>query len=146
MTLKPHFLRFSNTGSSYVSGELAEWLGDKNIGYVKGVPYHPQTQDKIERWHQTLKNQPHPIGKLLLPGRPGSANRGIRWSLQSSAIPREHQQPHFCWRLLRARPRDFKTTRKDQTENHRDPALAIQQKRRLILSTKWTRPSLRSGH
>ena len=57
MILKPHFLRYSNTGSSYVSGELAEWLGDKNIGHVRGVPYHPQTQDKIERWHQTLKNR-----------------------------------------------------------------------------------------
>ena len=36
MTLKPHFLRYSNTGSSYVSGELAEWLGDKNIGARQG--------------------------------------------------------------------------------------------------------------
>ena len=23
----------------------------------RGAPYHPQTQGKIERWHQTLKNQ-----------------------------------------------------------------------------------------
>jgi len=22
-----------------------------------GAPYHPQTQGKIERWHQTLKNR-----------------------------------------------------------------------------------------
>ena len=25
--------------------------------HVRGAPYHPQTQDKIERWHQTLKNR-----------------------------------------------------------------------------------------
>ena len=25
--------------------------------YVRGAPMHPQTQDKIERWHQTLKNR-----------------------------------------------------------------------------------------
>ena len=25
--------------------------------HVRGAPYHPQTQGKIERWHQTLKNQ-----------------------------------------------------------------------------------------
>jgi len=31
----------SDTGSSYVSGELAEWLGDKEIGHVRGAPYHP---------------------------------------------------------------------------------------------------------
>ena len=39
------------------SGELAEWLGDRKMGHVRGAPYHPQTQGKIERWHQTLKNR-----------------------------------------------------------------------------------------
>ena len=24
---------------------------------IRGAPYHPQTQGKIERWHQTLKNR-----------------------------------------------------------------------------------------
>jgi len=46
---KPRLL--SDNGSSYVSGELAEWLGDKKMGHVRGAPYHPQTQGKIERWH-----------------------------------------------------------------------------------------------
>jgi len=26
-------------------------------GHVRGAPYHPQTQGKIERWHQTLENR-----------------------------------------------------------------------------------------
>ena len=26
------------------------------MSHVRGAPYHPQTQGKIERWHQTLKN------------------------------------------------------------------------------------------
>jgi transposase InsO family protein len=47
----------SDNGSSYISGDLAEWLEDKNMGHVRGAPYHPQTQGKIERWHQTLKNR-----------------------------------------------------------------------------------------
>jgi hypothetical protein len=25
--------------------------------HVRGAPYHPQTQGKIERWHQMLKNR-----------------------------------------------------------------------------------------
>ena len=25
--------------------------------FTRGAPYHPQTQGKIERWHQTLKNR-----------------------------------------------------------------------------------------
>jgi transposase InsO family protein len=52
---KPRLL--SDNGASYVSGELAEWLGDKGMSHVRGAPYHPQTQGKIERWHQTLKNR-----------------------------------------------------------------------------------------
>jgi putative transposase len=47
----------SDNGSSYVSDELAEWLGDKKMGHVRGALYHPQTQGKIELWHQTLKNR-----------------------------------------------------------------------------------------
>ena len=41
----------------YVSGDLAEWLQDKGMKHSRGAPYHPQTQGKIERWHQTLKNR-----------------------------------------------------------------------------------------
>ena len=52
---KPRLL--SDNGSSYVSGELAVWLQDKGMNHSRGAPYHPQTQGKIERWHQTLKNR-----------------------------------------------------------------------------------------
>ena len=47
----------SDNGSSYISGELADWLSDHGIGHIRGAPNHPQTQGKIERWHQTLKNR-----------------------------------------------------------------------------------------
>ena len=52
---KPRLL--SDNVSSYVSGDLAEWLQDKGMKHSRGAPYHPQTQGKIERWHQTLKNR-----------------------------------------------------------------------------------------
>ena len=52
---KPRLL--SDNGSSYVSGELAEWLDKQRMDHTRGAPYHPQTQGKIERWHQTLKNR-----------------------------------------------------------------------------------------
>ena len=47
----------SDNGASYIAGEFAEWLDDNGIDHVRGAPYHPQTQGKIERWHQTLKNR-----------------------------------------------------------------------------------------
>ena len=47
----------SDNGSSYIAGDLANWLEDKGIDHVRGAPLHPQTQGQIERWHQTLKNR-----------------------------------------------------------------------------------------
>ncbi len=52
---KPRLL--SDNGSSYIAGDLAEWLDDRDMEHIRGAPYHPQTQGKIERWHQTLKNR-----------------------------------------------------------------------------------------
>ena len=52
---KPRLL--SDNGSSYISGDLAEWLQDNGMKHSCGALYHPQTQGKIERWHQTLKNR-----------------------------------------------------------------------------------------
>lgn len=47
----------SDNGPSYISGELAEYLEGQGMTHTRGAPYHPQTQGKIERWHQTLKNR-----------------------------------------------------------------------------------------
>ena len=54
---KPRLL--SDNGSSYVAGDLADFLEDKGMDHVRGAPHHPQTQTqgKIERWHQTMKNR-----------------------------------------------------------------------------------------
>jgi putative transposase len=54
----PHRPRLlSDNGSSYVSDDLAKWMERHDIAHVRGAPYHPMTQGKIERWHQTLKNR-----------------------------------------------------------------------------------------
>jgi len=47
----------SDNGASYISGDLAAWLEGQGMDHVRGAPNHPQTQGKIERWHQTLKNR-----------------------------------------------------------------------------------------
>lgn len=64
----------SDNGSCYISGDLAEWLGDRKMDHVRGAPFHPQTQGKIERWHQTMKN------RVLLENYylPGDLERQIR--------------------------------------------------------------------
>lgn len=69
---KPRLL--SDNGSSYVAADLAEYLEDKGMDHVRGAPHHPQTQGKIERWHQTMKN------RVLLENYflPGDLERQIR--------------------------------------------------------------------
>jgi len=52
---KPKLL--SDNGPSYIAVELAEWINANGMSHVRGAPLHPQTQGKIERWHQTLKNR-----------------------------------------------------------------------------------------
>jgi putative transposase len=44
-------------GWGWFSADFAEWLDKRDMGHVRGAPCHPQTQGKIERWHQTLKNR-----------------------------------------------------------------------------------------
>jgi len=46
----------SDNGPAYLSKDLKKYLKRKNINHIRGRPYHPQTQGKIERWHRSLKN------------------------------------------------------------------------------------------
>jgi len=36
-------------GPSYVAGDLADYLAERDMRHVCGAPFHPQTQGKIER-------------------------------------------------------------------------------------------------
>ncbi|MGL4440227.1 MAG: IS3 family transposase [Bosea sp. (in: a-proteobacteria)] len=52
---KPRLL--SDNGPSYIASDLADYIEAQHMSHVRGAPFHPQTQGKIERWHQTLKNR-----------------------------------------------------------------------------------------
>ena len=47
---KPRLL--SDNGPCYIADDLAKYLGKHGLEHVRGAPNHPQTQCKIERWHQ----------------------------------------------------------------------------------------------
>lgn len=51
---KPRLL--SDNGPCYVSGSLKEYISENKMTHVRGRPYHPMTQGKIERYHRTMKN------------------------------------------------------------------------------------------
>ena len=39
----------ADNGSSYIAADLAKWLDGQNMEPIRGAPYHPMTQGKIER-------------------------------------------------------------------------------------------------
>ena len=83
---KPRLL--SDNGSSYVAGDLADFLEDKGMDHVRGAPHHPQTQGKIERWHQTMKN------RILLENYylPGDLERQIEAFVDDNNNRRYHER------------------------------------------------------
>jgi len=46
----------SDNGPAYLSKELKKFLKRQDIEHIRGAPYHPMTQGKIERYHRSLKN------------------------------------------------------------------------------------------
>ena len=86
---KPRLL--SDNGSSYISGDLAEWLEDHGMDHLRGAPYHPQIQGKIERWHQTLKNRIL-LENYYLPGDLENQISAFVDHYKQPTLPREHRQ------------------------------------------------------
>ncbi len=43
-------------GAEHLSGELAQFLAARGMTHIRGKPFHPMTQGKIERYHRSLKN------------------------------------------------------------------------------------------
>ena len=118
---KPRLL--SDIGSSCVAADLADCLEDKGMDHVRGAPHHPQTQGKIERWHQTMKN------RVLLENYflPGDLERQIGAFVDHYNNHRYHESPANHTRRCLSGPRrqDPEDDRGDQeTDNPRAPLAA----------------------
>ena len=97
---KPRLL--SENGSSYIAGDLADWLEEQGMDHVRGAPNHPQTQGKIERWHQTLKNRillenyylPADIVRDTVPHPAGAAGAIFKSSIGAFVERYNHHRYH----------------------------------------------------
>src|SRR3954468_9890117 len=91
----------TDNGSSYIAGDLAAWLERRGMAHIRGAPRHPQTQGKIERGHQTMKNRIL-LENYYLPGDPEAQVGAFVEHYNHSRASREPRQPHPSGRLLRS--------------------------------------------
>jgi transposase InsO family protein len=113
----------TDNGASYIATDLAKWLDGQGMEHVRSTPYHPRTQGKIDRWHQTLKNH------ILLENYylPGDLEREIKAFTAYYNHRRYHERIANLTpgrRLPWARPEYPPRTRKDQTTDDRKSPLA----------------------
>ena len=47
----------SDNGSGYVSRAFRDYLNLVGIRHIRAAPYHPQTKGKLERYHQSIKQE-----------------------------------------------------------------------------------------
>jgi len=124
----------SDNGPSYIASELAEYIEAQRMSHVRGAPFHPQTQGKIERWHQTLKNRIL-LENYFLPG-------DLEAQIAAFVEHYNHQRHHES--LKNVTPAGAylgRAARKDQAADHRASALAAPQARRLASSPGRDRSS-----
>ncbi len=99
--VRHHPRLLSDNGPCYVSHELERYLKQRHIKHIRGAPYHPMTQGKIERYHRSMKNVVKLHIPLLLSLGARSSNPVLCGLLQSSPIPRVARQPDASGRLFR---------------------------------------------
>ena len=135
----------SDNGSSYIAADLTKWLDGQNMEHVRGAPYHPMTQGKIERWHQTLKNRIL-LENYYLPGD---------LEAQIEAFVADYNRLRYHESIGNLTPADVYFGRgqnhsdrkgKDQTTDNRQSPLAAPSASRIIFQTRGARDSLILSH
>lgn len=116
----------SDNGPCYVSGELKEYLKDREMDHTRGAPYHPMTQGKIERYHRSMKN----VVKLQHYYFPGELEEEIRRFVDYYNNERYHES------LNNVTPADVYFGRHREIETRRDRIKRRTLKRRRDLNLK----------
>lgn len=119
---------YTDNGSGFASGLMADYLTHHGIKHIFGTPYHPQGRGKIERLNRSLKEKLC----LVVYCSPDELKRAI-----DEAVQRYNQTPHES--LENVSPNDVYAGRKEEILKRR------QEKKRLTLERR-KRYNLNQNH
>ena len=80
----------SDNGSGYVSRAFRDYLGLVGIRHILAAPCHPQTNGKLERYHQSIKHEVNQV-PYEVPGS-GGGHRRLRGLLQQPPLSQSPEQ------------------------------------------------------
>lgn len=117
----------SDNGPAFVSDALRQYLKRYQMEHVRGAPYHPQTQGKIERYHRSMKS----LVKLDLYYAPSELEAAIASFVQYYNDGRYHEA------LDNVTPADMYFGRYTEvtTQRERIKQATLQQRREQYLQT-----------
>jgi transposase InsO family protein len=118
---KPRII--SDNGPQFIAKDLKEFIRISGMTHVRTSPYYPQSNGKIERWHQSLK------GECIRPGTPLSledAQRLVKQYVERYNNVRLHSAIGYI------APADMLAGRQKQIHQERDRKLETARQQRQI--------------
>ncbi len=88
----------SDNGPQFIAKDFKEFVWSSGMTHVRTLPYYPQYNGKIERWHKSLK------GKCIRPGTPLSLEDARR--LPEGYVEHYHSVRLNSARFVVRRPRE----------------------------------------
>ena len=108
----------TDNGPGFLAQAFEDYLRMLALRHIRCSPHHPQTNGKLERFHETLKAR---VNLLVYPSPRAVAtgDRGVHRVLQSPAVSRRDRKCCAGRCVLRAAGRDLATERRTKTRHAR---------------------------
>jgi transposase InsO family protein len=114
----------SDNGPQFIARDFKEFIRLAGMTHVRTSPYYPQSNGKLERWHQTLKVT------TIHPKAPGSLHEARR---VIAAFVEYHNQRRLHSAIGFIAPADMLAGKAEETWNARDRTLEAARERRQAL-------------
>jgi putative transposase len=113
----------SDNGPQFIAKDLKEFIRISGMTHVRTSPFYPQSNGKIERWHQSLK------GECIRPGTPLSLDDARRLV---TAFVERYNQVRLHSAIGYVTPADMLAGRQKQIHQERDRKLETARQQRQI--------------